>query len=119
MNRARYSIDEWRRVFRRQRTSGLSATAFCAQARIPISSFFFWRRKLRGDGSFAEVTVTADALADGRAAAETVAASSAIEVRLTGGRCVLVRSGFCRRTLLELLAALEVGVTDTRPEIAR
>ena len=109
MSRARYSMDEWRRVFQRQRTSGLSVTAFCAQARIPISSFFWWRRKLRNQGSFAEVTLAAEAGADERAAAEVVAGTSAIEVRLAGGRCILVRPGFDRATLRALLTALEAG----------
>jgi hypothetical protein len=109
MSQARYSLDEWRRVFQRQRTSGLSVTAFCAQSRIPTSSFFLWRRKLRSAAGFAEVKIASDTLAEGRAAAETSAAASPIEVRLTNGRCLGVRPGFCRRTLLELLAALEDG----------
>lgn len=115
MSRARFSVDEWRRVFQRQRRSGQSVTAFCAQSRIPISSFFLWRRKLRSEGSFAEVTFAAQAGAEDQAAAEAVAAASALELRLPNGRCIAVRPGFDRRTLLELLAALETVTAPTAP----
>ena len=122
MNQPRFSIDEWRRILQRQRASGLTAAAFCGQARIPVSSFFFWRRKLHREAPFAEVQVvppTADRRADARVADQASRGASPLEVRLAGGRSVVVRPGFCRRTLLELLAALEAGVPDTRPEAAR
>jgi len=131
MSQPRFSIDEWRRILQRQRASGLTATAFCVQARIPVSSFFFWRRKLHHGAPFAEVKVVhrvAERRAEARAADQAKAEVSAIELRLARGRCVLVRPGFCRRTLLELLAALEAngagvapsrGVADPQPEAAR
>lgn len=112
MSQARFSIDEWRRILGRQRASGLTAAAFCGQARIPVSSFFFWRRKLHREAPFAEVKIAppaTDRRADARAADQASVEAGAIELRLASGRCVRVRPGFCRRTLRELLAALEDG----------
>ena len=42
-------------------------------------------------------------------APEPVPESSGIELRLSNGCCVVVRAGFDRRTLLDLLATLEHG----------
>jgi hypothetical protein len=82
------------------------------------ASFYAWRRKLRGEVAFAEVRVSPAApLKAGRiVAAET----SGIELRLPGGRCVVVRSGFDRQTLLDLLHTLETSPSDraTRETVA-
>jgi antitoxin component of MazEF toxin-antitoxin module len=53
-----------------------------------------------------------------RLAPEPATASSAIELRLSNGRCVLVRAGFERQTLLELLAALEHGAGGSAGDAA-
>ena len=73
--------------------------AYCRRARVPQSSFFAWRRKLRDAGTFAEVRVTSEAgWGDG---------PGALELRLPRGRCVIVHPGFDRQTLLDLVATLE------------
>jgi hypothetical protein len=93
------AADRWRSIIQQQRASGLSALAFCRQAGVQQSSFFAWRKKLRGEATFTEVKVSSP----------TTAKLDGIELRLPGGRCVVVRSGFDRQTLIELLAALEAG----------
>jgi hypothetical protein len=92
-------VKRWREIIREQQVGGLSVTAFCRRARVPQSSFFAWRRKLRDAVTFAEVQVAPEPACDPRG----------IELRLPGGRCVVVRPGFDRRTLLELVDTLERG----------
>ena len=41
--RRRWSAEEWRAVFTRQASSGLSVQAFCARESINTSSFYRWR----------------------------------------------------------------------------
>jgi hypothetical protein len=91
----------WREIVRGQADSGLSVAAYCRRARVPQSSFYAWRRKLRDAGTFAEVRVTPEAdAADG---------SAALELHLPRGRRVIVRPGFDRQTLRDLVATLESG----------
>lgn len=89
--------ERWREIIWEQLGSGLSVVAFCRRARVPQSSFFAWRRKLRDAVTFAEVHVPPEPACDPRG----------IELHLPGGRCVVVRAGFDRQTLLDLLATLE------------
>jgi transposase-like protein len=102
MRKRTISGEQWRTIISEQPASGLSIAAYCRQRRVPEASFYAWRRKLRDTTHFAEV----------RLAPEPAMASSAIELRLSNGRCVLVRAGFERQTLLELLATLEHGAGD-------
>ena len=90
----------WREAVREHAESGLSVVAYCRRARVPQSSFYAWRRKLRNTAAFAEVRVTPQPAGD----------ASALEVRLPEGRCIMVRPGFDRQTLLDLVATLEAGV---------
>ncbi len=92
------AADRWRKIIQQQQTSGLPVLAFCRRAGVPQSSFFAWRRKLRQSSTFAEVKLSAEPVS-------VVAAG--IELRLPGGRRVLVRPGFDRQTLLDLLDLLE------------
>jgi hypothetical protein len=55
---------------------------------------------LRGATTFAEVRVAPPAPCN----------SGALEVRLPGGRCIVVRPGFDRQTLRDLVATLEAEV---------
>lgn len=110
MSTRRTSADRWRRILRQQQASGLTVAAFCRRAEVSQPSFYSWRRKLRSEVTFAEVTVSpaAPLKASGIAPAET----SGIELRLPGGRSVMVRAGFDRQTLLDLLHALETTSSD-------
>ena len=97
MRKARRSREQWREIIRQQRGSRLSVAAFCRRAKVAPASFFAWRRKLQDAVSFAEVKVMP----------EPVDELGGIELHLARQRCVVVRPGFYRRTLLDLLAALE------------
>ena len=117
----------WARIVRQQRESGLSVKAFCAQHRLTASSLFAWRRKLKpsptefqpaSQAAFAAVTIagrSADvdaaegfaSAAAGFASAAVDAPDSGIEQCLPSGRRLLVRRGFDRRLLLEVLETLD------------
>ena len=92
----------WREVVRAHAASGLSVAAYCRRARVPQSSFFAWRRKLRDAGTFAEVRVTPEP--------DSMDDHGALELHLRHGRRVIVRPGFDRQTLRDLVATLEAGV---------
>lgn len=100
MSKKHLSADYWRGVIEEQRTSGLSAAAFCRRARVTPNTFYAWRRRFSAPAGFMEISVpqTTQAATDG-----------ALELRLGGRRSVWVRPGFDRRTLLELVQALESG----------
>ena len=118
MIRRRTAADRWRRILQRQQVSGLTVAAYCRRARLSQPSFYAWRRRLRGEVTFAEVKVSP---APTEKAVETVAADpGGIELRLPAGRSVVVRPGFDRQTLLELLHALETSSSDwaTRETVA-
>jgi len=83
----------------RQRSSGLSVPAFCARYGIAAPSLYAWRRRLAAAPAFVEAKV---------AGVVGTQASGVIEVRLRGGRRLLVRrEGFDRELLVEVVAALE------------
>jgi hypothetical protein len=112
------AADRWRKIIQQQQASGSSVAAFCRRAGLSQPSFYAWRRKFRGEVTFAEVKVlpTTPSKSGGIAGVET----SGIELRLPGHRSVMVRPGFDRQTLLELLNVLETGPFDraTREMIA-
>lgn len=99
MKKRRRSSAQWRVIVQQQRASGLSIAAFCRRAKVPQASFYAWRRRLHDAVRFAEVKIVP--------ASAGAASASGIELRLPGPRCVVVHPGFDRRTLLDLLAALE------------
>jgi len=88
----------------------LPVLAFCRRAGVPQSSFFAWRRKLGDQVTFAEVKLSP--VTGSRAGGITARETSGIELRLPGGRCVVVRPGFDRQTLLDLLHTLETISSD-------
>ena len=54
--RQRLTDGQWRRVFERQRRSGLSIVAFCDQEGVPTSTFFAKRRQLEVESEPGEPT---------------------------------------------------------------
>ena len=105
----------WREIVWGHADSGLLVAAYCRRARVPQASFYAWRRRLRvadsprRDGtSFAEVRVTPVAPPD----------AGTLEVRLPGGRGIVVRPGFDRQTLRDLVATLEQGVAGPADDVA-
>jgi hypothetical protein len=109
----------WRKVLEDQRISGLPISVFCRQRGIPQSSLFAWRRRLAGVGrAFQAVKIMAEPAAsrlsshraggDGAAVEDDgAAAGGAIELCLPGDRRLLVRRGFDRGLLADLIEALE------------
>ena len=96
----------WRQVLARLRSSGLSLRAYCELHRISQPSFYWWRRQVsRRDSTrprFLPVCVGPDSVVlDGD--------DDAIEVVLANQRCLRVRPGFDRATLVRLLDVLENG----------
>jgi transposase len=106
----------WRQVLARWRSSGLSVRAYCETQGISLQSFYRWRRELqrrdRARPQFLPVRVVAEPVAsDGD--------GGAIEVVLTNGRCLRVRPGFDRATLVRLLDVLGDGGTSCRACLPR
>ncbi len=108
----------WGEIVRGHVASGLSVAAYCRRARVPQSSFYAWRRKLKAaatpaeggaQATFAEVRVVAPSGAP-RSAGHMSTSDGALEVRLPRGCGIVVRPGFDRQTLLDLMASLEAGV---------
>ena len=92
----RTSAQEWREIVGGQHSSGLSVAGYCRQRRISEASFYAWKRRLRSSGTgFVEVK-RANALMSG-----------ALEMILPGERRLVVRPGFDRDLLIELLRVLE------------
>lgn len=95
---------KWRKLIAEQSRSGQSVVGFCRQRGIGTTHFFAWRRKLSEAeaGRFVEVRVEADGGAAGQ--------SRALEVKLEGGRSVMVEQGFDAAHLRAVLAVLEERV---------
>jgi hypothetical protein len=95
----------WRQIVERQVRSGMSATAFCRQNQVAVSSFFAWKRRLRSAGpQFVEINTAG---ADGAALWDVQPSLEGIEVLLHGGRSIRIRTGFDRALLAEIIAVLE------------
>lgn len=116
----------WRRLVRGWKRSGLTIRDFCACEGLSEPSFYVWRRELirRAEESmpvasrvefpgrhsstnapaFLPVQVVADATPD---TAADSPAHGCLEVQLPTGVRLRVPSGFDRRTLTDVLAALE------------
>jgi hypothetical protein len=94
----------WRGLVCEPMESGKSVAGFCRERGVPASQMFSWKKRFREAEApkFVEVAV--------KPAAETTAAGTrggAIEVRLKGGRSLIVEPGFDAHHLQALLAALE------------
>jgi transposase-like protein len=92
---------KWREVIERRQASGLSVTAFCRHNGVAASSFFAWKRKLAASPAgtvpgFVEATISPIRCSAG-----------SIQVRLRGGRRLLVGRGFDRHLLAEVVAFFE------------
>ncbi len=107
--------ERWRALVDEQRQSGMSVSVFCRERSIPPSSFFAWRRKLDtrpkvrpvvppdGDAGFAASFTRVKLLQETAAVAP---AESGLELRLPGDCRVIVRRGFDRGLLIELMRTL-------------
>ena len=95
----------WRKLLEDQRASGLPVTAFCRERGIAASSLFAWRRRLaRGEPVFKPVKVAATPAPSRRGGD---GGEGAIELHLAAQRRLIVRRGFDRQLLADVIYALE------------
>lgn len=118
-HRKRHSAERWRKLLEDQQASGLPISTFCRERGIPASSLFAWRRRFglgagrrspEGVEVFKPVTITAKPRShrQRRGQDETEpAAASFIELCLAGQRRLIVRRGFDRQLLQDVVDALE------------
>ena len=119
--RSESALARWRGIIGQHEASGLPVARFCKERGVPESSFFAWRRRLRAAGpspAFIEVRAKApdaggDAARGVDAARGAAESSSPIELLLPGGRRLLVRGGFDRQLLTDLVGTLEALETGT------
>ena len=110
----------WRKLIEQQGDSGLGVSAYCRERGLSATSMFAWKRRLRPAGErpvvqmYKPVTVVPEAL--GRSTEQPEPSDLApIELRLCSGCCggrsperhLIVRRGFDRQLLIDLVQALE------------
>jgi hypothetical protein len=96
----------WRKLIEQQRESGLPVAAYCRERGVSAASMFAWRRRLSGAAeTFKPVKVVSGPAGCAREVEKQ--AGSAIELCLRGGRQLIVRRGFDRQLLAELVEAME------------
>ena len=97
----------WRGLLSEQRESGQSIARFCRDRGLPLWQLYEWKKRLREPGTkpFVAVEVVAAEAEDSTSTA--VVTSAAIEVRLRGGRSLLVGPGFEVDHLRRLLLVVE------------
>jgi hypothetical protein len=93
---------KWRGVVAEQQQSGQSAAAFCRERGICAPQFYAWKKRLN---QAARDQFLAVRVAGGGEAAP--AAGRTIEIRLGGGRSIVVEPGFDAAHLRAVLAVLE------------
>jgi hypothetical protein len=97
----------WRGLLTEQTESGQSIAGFCRERALPVWQFYEWRKRLRAQTeSFVAVEVVASEPAP-LPAPLTGMPSAPIEIRLRGGRSVLVGPAFEASHLRRLLQVLE------------
>jgi hypothetical protein len=106
----------WRKLIEQQRESGLAVSAYCRQRGLSAASMFAWRRRLRSASGFpvAEmfkpVKIIASAVRSSGGQADCtieLPTASTVELCLRGERRLIVRRGFDRQLLLDVIDALE------------
>jgi hypothetical protein len=98
---------KWHGLVFEQSQSGQSVAAFCGERSLRAWRFYEWKKRLRESEAtkFVEVQIASPAEPVRPAGAR----SSAIEIRLRGGRSLVVEPGFDAGHLRALLAVLEPG----------
>ena len=115
MSRSTEAAERWRGIVAEQAASGLGVGEFCRRRGLPASSLFAWRRRLTvaagPAAAFVEARVQAGGHGDddggsGDGGGGPVDAAG-VEIICHGGRRVVVRPGFDRRLLLDVIRVLE------------
>jgi hypothetical protein len=57
----RRSVEEWRSILEAQERSGHSRLAFCRREGIPPTTFDKWKRRIRSEAAFVELTPVPEA----------------------------------------------------------
>ena len=99
----------WQKLIQQQQESGLPVSAYCRERGLSAASMFAWRRRLRpassrpGAETFKPVKIVpaATLYSSGEKS------DSAIELCLPGEHRLVVRRGFDRELLLDVIDALE------------
>jgi hypothetical protein len=104
----------WRKLLEDQRASGLPVVAFCRERGIAASSLFAWRRRLlRGQEIFKSVALAAEPSRRStdkgsvNGSASELAETTCLELCLPSQRRLIVRRGFDRQLLAEVIGVLE------------
>jgi hypothetical protein len=96
---------KWRNLVSEQEKSGQRVAAYCRSREVPESHFYYWKRRLKQTAAtppFVEVQVAKPELRPSHSPL-----GSAIEVRLSNGRSLLVAPSFDASHLGALLAVVE------------
>lgn len=97
----------WRTLIDEQSASGLAVAEFCRQRSISPGSFYRWRGKLSAAAPVASGFVAVRLAGRRERVARVGRGHGPLEVRLRGGRRLLVRDSFNRGLLVELVGVLE------------
>lgn len=97
---------KWGGLVTEQRQSGQGVAAFCRERGLKSGQFFAWKKRLREAEASQFVAVEVAPVAEAKWPASVVR-SGAIEVRLGGGRSLVVEPGFDAGHLRALLLVLE------------
>jgi len=104
MKRSEAARAKWARVIEAQALSGLSAAEFCRRRRIWASSFFSWKRRLKGTGSPASPQPV---FVEAKVCGVDAGGGGGVMIEIVGGRRVVALRGFDRQLLLDVIEALE------------
>jgi hypothetical protein len=96
----------WRRLLQKWQGSGLGVRAFCDRQKIPEAQFWWWRRRLAEQGEPLEEQA-APAFVPVTIVGAATSLSAAIDIKLTNGHRLRVRSGCDRGLLADVVAVLE------------
>lgn len=102
--RGREAVAKWSGLISEQKQSGQSVAAFCGTHGVSTPRFYAWKKRLSQTG--AEEFLAVQVVGVGELS-QPAAGSRAIEIRLGGGRSVMVEPGFDAGHLRALLAVLE------------
>jgi len=104
MNKSqRPGAQEWRQIIDGQRPSGLAVAAYCLERGITQGSFYTWKRRLRSPAK----SKSSPAPAFVEVKPSSLSVPGPIEICLRGERRLLLRRGFDRDLLIELIRTLE------------
>jgi hypothetical protein len=96
---------KWRGLVSEQIESGKSVAAFCRERGLTVSQLFAWKKRLRE--AEAAKFVAVEVVTGEEAKRPGPVSGRAIEVRLHGGRSLIVEPGFDAGHVRALLSILE------------